>query len=76
MSNNSADFTQWVDSVLAGTGWTTDALSAAHDCDAGDLAGAALCDGFAAAERGRLIAAAQAEWDAAHAAQDDSEGRR
>ena len=47
-----AEFTQWADSVLAGTGWTRG--QRARGCRAGraDLATAALADGFAAAARG------------------------
>lgn len=45
-------FTAWVDSMLAGTGWSAATLSgiAVHAGD--DLAASALTDGFAAAARG------------------------
>jgi len=46
------DFTQWADTVLAGTGWTVGTVRAAVQRDRTDLATAALADGFTAAARG------------------------
>ncbi|RUP26141.1 MAG: chemotaxis protein [Mycolicibacterium sp.] len=46
-------FTQWADSLLAGTGWTLATVrGAAAAAGGGDLAAAALADGFAAAAKG------------------------
>ncbi|OBJ81652.1 chemotaxis protein [Mycobacterium sp. 1245852.3] len=47
-----ADFAQWADTVLAGTGWTTATVREAAQRGRADLATAALADGFAAAARG------------------------
>ncbi len=47
-----AEFAQWVDAVLAGTGWTPATVREAADRPRDDLATAALADGFAAAARG------------------------
>jgi len=44
-------FTQWADSLLAGTGWTLATVRGAA-AGGGDLAAAALADGFAAAAKG------------------------
>ena len=46
-------FPQWADSLLAGTGWTLATVrGAAAAAGGGDLAAAALADGFAAAAKG------------------------
>lgn len=46
-------FTQWADSLLAGTGWTLATVRGAGAAGGrGDLAAAALADGFAAAAKG------------------------
>lgn len=47
-----ADFAQWANAVLAGTGWTVVTVSEAAQRPRDDLATAALADGFAAAARG------------------------
>ena len=47
-----ADFAQWADSVLAGTGWCAATVREAAQRGRADLAAAALADGFAAAARG------------------------
>lgn len=47
-----ADFAQWADTVLAGTGWTAATVRDAAQRGHTDLATAALADGFAAAARG------------------------
>ncbi len=46
------EFTQWANTVLAGTGWTPATVREAADRPRDDLATAALADGFAAAARG------------------------
>lgn len=46
-----ADFAQWADSVLAGTGWSVVSVREAAQRGRDDLATAALADGFAAAAR-------------------------
>lgn len=48
----SGGFTQWADSLLAGTGWTLATVRGAAAAAGGDLAAAALADGFAAAAKG------------------------
>lgn len=55
----SADFTQWAETVLAGTGWTAATVREAAECGRADLATAALADGFAAAARGLADAGAR-----------------
>ena len=47
-----AEFGQWANAVLAGTGWTVDSVRQAARGEHADLASAALADGFAAAARG------------------------
>lgn len=44
-------FWRWADALLAGTGWTAATAHKAVSGSEADLAGAALADGFAAAER-------------------------
>ncbi|GAB4666388.1 chemotaxis protein [Mycobacterium intracellulare subsp. yongonense] len=48
----SADFVQWANAALAGTGWTVATVREAAQRGRADLATAALADGFAAAARG------------------------
>jgi hypothetical protein len=47
-----SEFTQWANTVLAGTGWTPATVREAADRPRDDLATAALADGFVAAARG------------------------
>lgn len=48
MSHTRESFTAWAGAQLSGTGWTLATMRFATGAD-GDLAGAALADGFAAA---------------------------
>lgn len=50
-----AEFAQWADSVLAGTGWSAATMREAAHGGRADLVSAALADGFAAAARGLAI---------------------
>lgn len=45
-------FTVWVESMLAGTGWSAATISQVGQRGGDDLAASAMADGFAAAERG------------------------
>jgi hypothetical protein len=47
------DFGQWVDAVLAGTGWDQGSVRQVTERGGDDPATLALADGFAAARRGR-----------------------